>query len=622
MQIKVCPECKAPIKRALRYRKIIKRAPSGVDEAKKQITSDWVVIRAKQERLRQDIIDEELKITGKEGCSKQSLLGQNRKDFVNVAKTFLADVFQQVNCSASKASLKSLEYKVDMYKQLWEHWRNAENVSSEKGIDERKLLLESVFIDVLLWLKKVPCTSEQNDKEWDFGAEANNLNERKQLRRIFRCGNIIEQAPSGIVEAKKQIITNWVFIRAKQEQLRQDIIDEELKITGEEGGGKQSMLGQNRKDFANVAKTFLADAFQQVNCSASKARLTSLEYKMDIYKQLWEYGRNTKNISSEKNIDERKLLLECVFIDVLLWLNKVPCSSKQIAKDGVFGIETSNLNERKQLRFVELEDCGHIAEVKSLDTWMKQPCEDDSDVLEPQIKVYPECKDPMRGALRYCNINKRALFGVEEAKKQITSDWVDIRAKQERLRQDVIDEELKIPGEEGFGKQSLLRQNRKGFANVAKTFLADIFQQVNCSASKAPLKSLEYKVDMYKQLWEYWLNAENISSEKGNDERKLLLESVFIDVLLWLNKVPCTSEQNAEDWDFEVKRIYAIIKVMEVIDRVSVTHTLPNAQSTNKIDRILSDGLRYSVSKQYHVVTLLQELFTDDTCRPLTEEDQ
>ena len=63
--------------------------------------------------------------------------------------------------------------------------------------------------------------------------------------------------------------------------------------------------------------------------------------------------------------------------------------------------------------FMELQDCGHIFEVKGLDTWMEQ--EGSSAIM---FKCCPQCKTPIRKSLRYGNQIKKVLMDVDAIKKK------------------------------------------------------------------------------------------------------------------------------------------------------------------------------------------------------------
>ncbi|PIK63039.1 putative NFX1-type zinc finger-containing protein 1 [Apostichopus japonicus] len=95
----------------------------------------------------------------------------------------------------------------------------------------------------------------------------------------------------------------------------------------------------------------------------------------------------------------------------------------------LFGMKT------RTMPGLTLEDCDHIIEVVALDTWMKQTTVDEDTTV--QLRVCPKCKTPIRRNLRYGNVIKQVRADVEEIKKQILGDPVNIREKREELIQDL-----------------------------------------------------------------------------------------------------------------------------------------------------------------------------------------
>ncbi|XP_046375700.2 NFX1-type zinc finger-containing protein 1-like [Haliotis rufescens] len=77
--------------------------------------------------------------------------------------------------------------------------------------------------------------------------------------------------------------------------------------------------------------------------------------------------------------------------------------------------------EKPNARFIELEDCKHIFEVKDLDRFMDESSEDKDKTLV-QLKTCPRCNTPIRRNLRYGNIIKQALLFIEEVKRKDIGD--------------------------------------------------------------------------------------------------------------------------------------------------------------------------------------------------------
>lgn len=68
-------------------------------------------------------------------------------------------------------------------------------------------------------------------------------------------------------------------------------------------------------------------------------------------------------------------------------------------------------------RFVLLQDCRHIVEVKALDRYMDQDDEEGDHTI--QLKVCPICKTPIRKSCRYGAIINKALRDIEKVKETL-----------------------------------------------------------------------------------------------------------------------------------------------------------------------------------------------------------
>ena len=91
-----------------------------------------------------------------------------------------------------------------------------------------------------------------------------------------------------------------------------------------------------------------------------------------------------------------------------------------------FGSETE-----EDARFIQLQDCKHVLEVKSLDTWMN---ESESEV---QFKSCPKCKTVIRRHLRYGNIVKQSLIDMESIKRMQLANEDKLLGEVEKLTKKV-----------------------------------------------------------------------------------------------------------------------------------------------------------------------------------------
>ncbi|EFJ36065.1 hypothetical protein SELMODRAFT_438270 [Selaginella moellendorffii] len=70
-------------------------------------------------------------------------------------------------------------------------------------------------------------------------------------------------------------------------------------------------------------------------------------------------------------------------------------------------------------RFIQLQDCGHLFEVSTLDRWM----ESDDNQSAILLKSCPLCKTPIRITHRYANIVKAKLQEIEQVKRRVMANY-------------------------------------------------------------------------------------------------------------------------------------------------------------------------------------------------------
>ena len=99
-------------------------------------------------------------------------------------------------------------------------------------------------------------------------------------------------------------------------------------------------------------------------------------------------------------------------------------------RDIFFGNE-----DNRGARFIQLEDCGHVLEVKGLDQWMDLSEYTTEGAVDVQLKCCPKCKTPVRRSRRYGAIINRTLADVEQVKSRMIGDTGKIAsAKQNTMK--------------------------------------------------------------------------------------------------------------------------------------------------------------------------------------------
>ena len=108
------------------------------------------------------------------------------------------------------------------------------------------------------------------------------------------------------------------------------------------------------------------------------------------------------------------------------------CNKKEVCEI-FFGDE-----DNEDALFIELQDCKHILEVTSLDTWMDAVSNADSGE-EIQFKGCPKCKTPIRKSFRYGNLIKKVLRDMDEIKKKQNPASFNLQLKLKEMKGEMKD---------------------------------------------------------------------------------------------------------------------------------------------------------------------------------------
>ncbi|XP_061543897.1 NFX1-type zinc finger-containing protein 1 [Phycodurus eques] len=112
--------------------------------------------------------------------------------------------------------------------------------------------------------------------------------------------------------------------------------------------------------------------------------------------------------------------------------NKCRICHEDEVTDIFFGME-----DEPEARFIQLEDCGHIIEHTSMDTYMgvddKNHANEEGQVAI-KLKECPKCRTPIRKNLRYGSHINRSLTAIEMVKKKINGDQVDMKKRSGELK--------------------------------------------------------------------------------------------------------------------------------------------------------------------------------------------
>ncbi|EDO30690.1 predicted protein, partial [Nematostella vectensis] len=225
---------------------------------------------------------------------------------------------------------------------------------------------------------------------------------------------------------------------------------------------------------------------------------------------------------------------------------KCPKKCRICDKDEVTAILFGNEDEQGA-RFIQLEDCPHIVEVKAMDEWMDKV----EDTTFVQLKKCPICTVPIRNTRRYGNIVKRVLRDFETIKGKVALSLREIQPEVRRLGEELRNV-CRLSGDhpsfldtdwnkklENNLKTSKLTVNQLNVFENQINFLRRLLE-LACSTSKA------FRADSLNRLQ----SGKTLKKvESALKEQVRPLERHIIADRSWI------SEQELEDIDEEIRRL-------------------------------------------------------------------
>ncbi|XP_032225689.2 NFX1-type zinc finger-containing protein 1 isoform X1 [Nematostella vectensis] len=218
---------------------------------------------------------------------------------------------------------------------------------------------------------------------------------------------------------------------------------------------------------------------------------------------------------------------------------KCPKKCRICDKDEVTAILFGNEDEQGA-RFIQLEDCPHIVEVKAMDEWMDKV----EDTTFVQLKKCPICTVPIRNTRRYGNIVKRVLRDFETIKGKVALSLREIQPEVRRLGEELrnvrrlsddhpsfLDTDWNKKLENNL-KTSKLTVNQLNVFENQINFLRRLLE-LACSTSKA------FRADSLNRLQ----SGKTLKKQVRPLERHIIADRSWI------------SEQELEDIDEEIRRL-------------------------------------------------------------------
>ncbi|XP_033104281.1 NFX1-type zinc finger-containing protein 1-like [Anneissia japonica] len=213
---------------------------------------------------------------------------------------------------------------------------------------------------------------------------------------------------------------------------------------------------------------------------------------------------------------------------------------KEEVKEIFFGTEDDD-----SARFIEINECGHIIEVRALDSWMELAQDNNDPQVTVQLKGCPKCKTTIRNSLRYGDVIKSRFNDIESVKEKI---------KGERERDSVI--------------KSFPKRCRTGFYRCGREVHVPIWLQklirdkFHKDASLQEIIDLRNKVEFVLQLHTIKLNLCLFHSAENYvdiNARAKALENV-----LEKYKNDILSEQQLYDIEIQLRWMQAAINYLKL----------------------------------------------------------
>jgi hypothetical protein len=229
------------------------------------------------------------------------------------------------------------------------------------------------------------------------------------------------------------------------------------------------------------------------------------------------------------------------------------CDKDQVTEI-LFGDE-----DKPNARFVCLEDCKHIIELKAMDNWIKMTYEagNSKEKRSIQLPKCPKCKTTIRNSIRYSNCIKRQLNLIEAIK----SKQFGKRKENQSFESDILNQINLINQEEDVSlSQSFLKQMKKDIES---------FQM-----SHNELVGLKNNLSLYKNLIEINQEAEylNFSQEK---HIKFETKKIFSYIYNEQRKYIFLNEYQQRDEIFmEAERVEYLVKYYQLVNKAKEINSI------------------------------------------------
>ena len=217
--------------------------------------------------------------------------------------------------------------------------------------------------------------------------------------------------------------------------------------------------------------------------------------------------------------------------------------------------------------FIELQDCGHIIEVKALDNWIKT---DTSKSSQVQFKSCPRCKTSIRKSLRYGNIIKETLNDVEAIKKKQAESSGDLHSKYRETLQKVHEEEdlfVRNDMDTILKRIQTPRNSSNWYRATALNF------QLSVMPNMSKLHNLLKKVKPLSRI-----SITGCNQEQLKESLSVLKKYVMQDML---------SSQQISDCTSELRRLNCVAKLLDLLYKMQERRCAVTASDNRTLQRDL-----------------------------------
>ncbi|XP_072169617.1 NFX1-type zinc finger-containing protein 1-like [Diadema setosum] len=252
-------------------------------------------------------------------------------------------------------------------------------------------------------------------------------------------------------------------------------------------------------------------------------------------------------------------------------------------------------------RFVELDDCGHVIEVTTLDRWMTLDSDTPGGAVSIQLKGCPRCKIPIRHNLRYGNAIKQALNNVEVVKLKACGEKQDIEFTRQQLTRDLT-QETEVMSMLAIAKELTLFPRKE----VAQLFLKSVDE--TCSLSWEQVYSVKNRVSFLKELREIEqkLYLLHLPAEEKELAASLRADLAVMRVWLCRGDIARMSPQQVTDATCETTRFSFALRLLELVTTIPTAHTKAAVQEVNKAKLLLFAGTNLTAAEQKEIRKLLK----------------